>query len=183
MRMAAWPLSMSADLMREFVQWFHVRNGLKGIEGRNPVLVYQMGKVGSSTVTQALARIEGLGPVIQLHTLSESGVARAIAKTRASGRRRLDRHLLVSKALSKRAPFPCRIITMTREPIARAISLVFQDRQRRMPEAIRSDGTVDPLLAERAVSGLLASGVGLADPTGWFDNELRDVFGIDVFFH
>ena len=50
--------------------WDRLRLGwnLRGIEHRNPILVYQMGKVGSSTVVQVLESLRLPSPVLHLHT-------------------------------------------------------------------------------------------------------------------
>ncbi len=42
---------------------------LQGVKQREPILVYQMGKVGSSTVVQTLEALGLPNPVLHVHTL------------------------------------------------------------------------------------------------------------------
>ena len=163
--------------------WDRLRLGwnLRGIEHRNPILVYQMGKVGSSTVVQVLESLRLPSPVLHLHTLQRHKLAQAISRQRESVRPRLHEHLLISGLLIPRLPFPCRVITLTREPIARVISFVFEDRWKKMPDALRRDGTIDVARARHVIEELLRADNGHADPTYWFEEELQAVFGMDVF--
>jgi hypothetical protein len=163
--------------------WDRLRLGwnLRGIEHRNPILVYQMGKVGSSTVVQVLESLRLPSPVLHLHTLQRHNLAQAISRQRGSVRPRLHEHLLVSGLLIPRLPFPCRVITLTREPIARVISFVFEDRWKKIPDALRRDGTIDVARARHVIEEMLRADNGHADPTYWFEEELQAVFGMDVF--
>jgi len=157
---------------------------LRHVERRNPIVVYQMGKVGSSTVAQTL---QGLGvpyPVLQVHILSPAQFRRAVVRQRELGVRFFDEHLVVSERLIRklgRSVFPCRIITLTREPVSRAISFVFQDVSRQAPDALCAGGRVDREAIVARIAELLETEHPAADPGRWFDSELREVFGCDVF--
>src|SRR5690606_4448859 len=114
---------MSRDwrsIAKEWRSELHVWNRLRGIERRNPVLVYQMGKVGSSSVVNALEDL-GEEPVLHCHTLTRRGVAHAVQRQRRSVSPGLPEHLLVSRQLQGRIGRlrrPLRIVTLTREPFA-----------------------------------------------------------------
>ena len=157
---------------------------LRNAERQRPILVYQMGKVGSSTVMRTLSRLSRPEPLLQVHTLNPEHLQRAIAKQRASQSPRLPEHLIASSILVRKfrhGIFPCRIITLTREPVARAISFAFEDWQKKAPEARSSDGDLDVSRMTEAVDMLLQKYGGHADPTHWFDRELNEVFNVDVF--
>lgn len=162
------------------VSW---RVKLQGIRSRRPVLVYQMGKVGSSTVAAALRRLPLAAPVLHMHTLMRPHLTQAIRKQRRSSRPYLPQHLIVSDVLTRhldRGLFPCRIITLTREPIGRAISFLFEDHAKQIPKPIGQQG-IDVATAQAALTRLLTGDNGIADPTRWFDQELKARFGVDVF--
>lgn len=158
---------------------------LRNVERQNPILVYQMGKVGSSTVVQTLEQLDWLKPVLQVHTLNPEHLQQAVAKQRASQSPYLPEHLITSSILVRKllkGIFPCRVITLTREPVARAISFVFQDWKKKAPEARSSTGNLEVERMKEAVDALLRNeSSGHADPTRWFDRELNEVLGIDVF--
>lgn len=172
-------------LSREAVDTMRVRAAVRQGVARNPVLVYQMGKVGSSTV---VATLEALGhdlPIFHLHRLDPAKLDLATAKQRRSISPGLPEHLLVGKALGQRlsrTEMPCRIVTLARDPWARILSHLFEDRKKKMPEAIRPDGTIDLTKARVVLDRLMASrSSGLIDPSKWFDVEIRGQFGIDIF--
>jgi hypothetical protein len=150
---------------------------------RNPVIVYQMGKVGSSTVVHTLRALDQGAPVLHCHTLIEARVSEAVANHRRQRSHAVPRHLLEAaytiRAL-RAGTFPCRVITLAREPVARAISFAFEDWRRQASQALR-DEQLDFSAMQDAISNLLSQSGGHADPSRWFDGELREVFGIDVF--
>lgn len=167
----------SYNLVRTFVRLYY-------IERRNPIFVYQMGKVGSSTVARTLERLRLSAPVLQVHILSSLEYQRAIVRQRELGVRYPDEHLIISRFLVRklqRGVFPCRIITLTREPISRAISFAFETLRTRNADVILPDGRIDREKMTRKIIQLLDSDHPAADPGKWFEAELRAVFGIDVF--
>jgi hypothetical protein len=153
-----------------------------------PVLVHQMAKVGSSTVQATLEALDPPRPAcIKVHFLSRDGVRReraldrrvggplyvsyygAIARSLAARLRRVGGHLQVP------------IISLVRDPIAREVSGLFQ-----LPElaggGVRDrQGRIDVERALAWLESLFARGEACLGADRWFDEELRDVFGIDVF--
>jgi hypothetical protein len=166
--------------------WHHVHLWwtLLNVERRNPILVYQMGKVGSSTVVRTLERLDLDAPVLHVHTLDPDHLQLAVRKERASTRSHLPEHLIASSILVDRLEkrnFPCRVITLTREPVGRAISFAFEDWKKKAPEAKKSGGSLDGRAMSEAVTQLLRPGSGHANPGQWFERELHNCLGIDVF--
>ena len=155
---------------------------LVGIRGRDPILVYQMGKVGSSTVARTLEETDLSSPIVHLHNLNSEKVAENVASLRANPGY-LDGHVVTSAILEEKdlawGRFPCCIVTLTREPVGRAISFAFEDWRRQLPE-VKDLEELDVDRMIRLVRRKLRSGSPHADPGRWFEREIEAVFGIDV---
>ena len=169
-------LTRAQKYLREAGYWIGWSARLRGIERRNPILVYQMGKVGSSTIVSTLERAGVTEPVLHVHTLVPEEIKIAVNRQRNSQVPFLHEHLIVSSIVGKKlgaSRFPCRIVTLTREPVARVISFVFEDLKKQAPEARREDGSIDVSAVTRATERVLsAPDNGNADPSLWFDREL-----------
>lgn len=158
-----------------------VRRACRRLRDANPVLVYQIGKVGSSSIVETLETMRLGVPVLQCHTLRPERI-RQLLRDRPSPSR-VPRHLLVSQAVAtalKQGLFPCSVISPVREPVARAISFAFEDWRRKLGTGNPGDA-LDPVRMRQVVSRLLENDTGHADPTRWFTLELQATFGIDVF--
>ena len=138
-----------------------------------PILVYQMSKVGSTSVCAAL-RDAGLRP-LHVHFLGpmweecrkaygESGAPPPI-------------HLSVERLLRPYLRFTShrlKVVTLTRDPIGRYVSSAFQTARRDGYDTEDVGGTVERLRGE------ILQGRGIDYCADWFDRELRAVFGVDV---
>lgn len=167
---------------KEIMHRVQKRVSLRNLEERAPTLVYQMGKVGSSTVARTLDGLCTPGPVIRVHSLNPEKVAEDV-KTLRSNLGYLREHVVTSSALVRKqldwGQFPCSVITLTREPVGRAVSFAFQDWKRQLPEVedireLKPDRMIE-LVMEKLKPGSLH-----ANPGQWFERELKSVFGIDV---
>lgn len=149
-------------------------------EGRrdvDPILVYQMGKVGSSAVTRSLRESAVSARIYKPHFLTREALEGEEKRYRdgwKGGRRALhvwEGQYLYDKVRASREE-PWRIVTLVREPVARNVSAFFQtlDQDR---TAARED--VD------ALAHAFADFEGHDEPLRWFDCELEPVFGVDVF--
>ena len=161
-----------------------------------PVLNYQMGKVGSSTIQASLEALDLNWPVYHVHFLNPERV-REIEQQRRRFFRTEKQGLLKRPWLSeflleeiKKKDRRWKIITLVREPIARNISTFFENLEIRERHGnnvfnVKSDyygfdvdvelENVQPLIDlffERLVHDR---------PLTWFDDEIKSVFGIDVF--
>ncbi|MGH0028376.1 MAG: hypothetical protein ACQGVC_01180, partial [Myxococcota bacterium] len=129
---------------------------------RLPVLVYQMGKVGSSSVLRTLEQApEPARPVIAVHYLvpRELEAARAYYR-RGTGRSSPDRYTwMLGDAvgarlmqLGDRVRLP--VVSLVRDPIAREVSSLFQDPRVFADRLRDAEGRIDvegacAFLAER----------------------------------
>ena len=98
---------------------------------RPPILIYQMGKVGSTSVYKSLKRSAAKHPIFHIHWLSKEGLIRATKLNDDINDPIFDMHLrrcrlLRSKYDTNRAK-KWKFITLVRDPIDREISNVFQD--------------------------------------------------------
>ncbi len=159
-------------------------------QSRNPlpaILVYQMGKVGSRTVYRTLISLGLPNPIYHVHWLSPAGIEAERARYRQAGAR-MDRHLRESRSLcrqiERQAEREWWIITLVRDPIARRVSELFEQIWMFHPEWLTRDGTprADAALAELEAS--FASYDARSDKCHtWFESELKQVFGVDIFDH
>jgi Putative capsular polysaccharide synthesis protein len=161
-----------------------------------PIINYQMGKVGSSTVQASLeARNPGC-PVYHVHFLNPRRVSELESQRRkyfATGRYGyLRRSWLYQFLLEEiqRQRRHWKLITMVREPIARNISTFFENLDVKVEPGstlykVRSDyygfdidvdlNNVEPL------TELFFDRLVHERPLRYFDDEVKTVFGIDVF--
>lgn len=159
---------------------------LRARSPRPPIVIYQMGKVGSRSVYDALSQTELAGAVFHVHWLTAEGIAATDARYQAAGTNYRPPHLLVSHALfqrRRRRPHEqWRIISLVRDPIARSLSEFFELMWVMNPQLIRADGSIE---VEHALQ-MMTQRFDEFDPATdrantWFDQELKRAFGIDVF--
>lgn len=147
---------------------------------RDPILVYQMGKVGSTSIARSLRVATNL-PVLQLHWLSDAGFGRWVERTAGSGRKgpHYWGSVYFRKWLRRQARY-WRIISPVREPVARNVSAFFQALDIWYPEYSENRRLPIAQLAKHVMSAFLDRYPHWI-PLEWFDLELNEVFGINVF--
>lgn len=119
--------------IKELFYWVVNYFLISKLEHKNPIIIYQMGKVGSSTVKATLKAMNLPFPIFHVHTLNEDHLHHAWKRVRRSINPYAPQHLIVSSLLIKkiqRHKFPCRFVTLSRAPIERAISFVFEDHKK-----------------------------------------------------
>lgn len=151
---------------------------------RVPVLVYQMGKVGSASVTRALEA--AAQPALHVHALAADEIARVGALHRsASGRFGVGYTWYVGRAVGERlrsgsAATPLRVITLVRDPIAREVSAVFQSPALHAPGLVDARGRFDVARVLAFLETSLQSADACRYVFEWFGREIQPVLGIDV---
>jgi len=126
------------------------------------ILIYQMGKVGSCTVSNVLDMLEGFA-AFQVHNLNYKYIEQNPGIYGAE----LGK-IIYNKIIEKELPL--KIISMARSPIERNISAYFQNLH---AEKLRLD--VDFLINDFLVNYFHFV------PLRWFDNEFNPVTGIDIY--
>ncbi len=141
-----------------------------------PILVYQLGKVGSTSVHSSLVAWGGR-PCHHLHVLNPVHYVPWLAEAEPGG----DTHqkLSLGKRLYEEVVshgLPMDVVTLVRDPVARNISDFFQNFAMYMG--------ADPL-ARRASQAEMEAAFFRDHlrrvPLEWFDIELKPVLGIDVY--
>jgi len=164
--------------------------------GGDPIINYQMGKVGSSTIQSSLESLGLDQPVYHVHFLNPLRVREIERQRREYFRTEKQgslRRPWLSEFLYERIQKKDRhwmLITLVREPIARNISTFFENLEVTKKAgaahyAVRSDyygfdievdlENLNPLIA------LFFDRLVHERPLRYFDDEIRTVYGIDVF--
>jgi hypothetical protein len=143
-----------------------------------------MGKVGSQTI---IASLRGAGirkPIIHIHDLSKEGIEKSELKKSCikNGNLRYWRNIYMQKKIATMRSIckKWKIITLTRDPVARNISTYFHNIQSLwFPDLIKryENGS----LIIRDIEKKFFEVIEHKRPVEWFDCELKNLFDIDVF--
>jgi hypothetical protein len=154
-----------------------------------PVLVYQMGNVGSRSVVRAV-QSRWPGPVAHFHTLDteELAASEKLFRRQFKEHREVPSHTLEGLHIARRlrregTSGSWRVITMVRDPVARNLSAFFMSFRTRLAgtellRRIRAGG--DPTLVQDLIDRFVDT-FNHRGPLAWFDRELRAATGVDVF--
>jgi hypothetical protein len=150
-----------------------------------PIVIYSYGKVGSSTVQVSLEKLHLPNPIFHIHFLARDYLKGNEAYLRKSGSDRAS-HVTEGKIL--RFFVDCtwgwvhwKIITLVREPVAREISNLFQNPHH-FPRLTGLTGDSFVAGAISQIQDTLADFNESTDYTvQWFNVELKDVFGVNVY--
>jgi hypothetical protein len=152
----------------------------------NPIIIYQMGKVGSSSVERILKGANLDRPVYHVHFLSHRGIANAEKYFLSLNNSGTPHHIKLSKILRKKIckskDFRWKVITLVREPVARDVSDCFQNLESYHPHLIDRKGTAKKAKIIQLLENHFRAYDANKDYTAnWFDNELRSTFELDVY--
>jgi len=165
---------------------------------KGPVLILQMGKVGSKSVQAGLEALQLDRPIYHAHFLSRERTTQTERQRRKFFRTERHHYLmrpwlnqfLLKTLENRRDGKKWKLITLTREPVGRNISAFFENLD---VVPLESEGkfeiSSDYYGIERTVVSADDTGK-LAElffqrathdsPLRFFDREIRDIFGIDV---
>jgi len=154
-----------------------------------PLIIYQMGKVGSSTIVNSLKNLSLNYTVYQVHVLTDEWISRVHGQykraSRIHGRPMLDTHLLASMYLREKldgghGERKWKVISLVRDPVARNISCFFQAFPVYFP-GCPADMLSDGERVGELVDLFMEKFEEHETPLEWFDTHMKPVFGIDVF--
>jgi hypothetical protein len=145
-----------------------------------PVLIHTYGKVGSTAIQTSINKLSGFGS-FQTHFISETGVAEARAVHQDHDRDPI--HLKVGEALrlamTEHPDKVIRVITLVRDPVARAVSNLFENPVLLLGE---NGGDLRKMPVDQVVEIAAEQIRSSLDYTErWFDRELSGLFGFDFF--
>lgn len=153
------------------------------------ILVHETTQAGSGPLLRALENTFPRANVYHTHYLNPDTIrghhAQFTALFRQTGQAGVHHEFMAARTLASRlragVRSPWKIITLVRDPMARTISAFFRHFRLNHP-GFEKGYEADPAHLDRLIQLFLADdeherGVTLE----WFDREVRDVFGIDVF--
>ncbi|MGF1480476.1 MAG: putative capsular polysaccharide synthesis family protein [Cyanophyceae cyanobacterium] len=167
---------------------------LQGRQSAEKIVVYQMGKVGSTTIWRSLESLNLGIPVYHVHRLSPEAVKRGLQKAKDNFSSLKTIHPEVVHAEYLRSQLdqlplkkPWKVITLVRDPVARTISKFFEKNKRKIlvSKAEVDSGnqnyqeTLEKLLT--AFSEKYIQDANPPHPYLWFERELKANFGCDLF--
>lgn len=172
----------------------HVRKTLRSLWGRVvgapdfSIIVFQMGKVGSRTVYESLARaykkLHQPVDIFHSHILCNFENAEAIIrKERPNPEPTLaviNAGRELQRQIDESSERQWRIITLVRDPIARNVGTFFQVLDEHLPHW-KQRYNANRLTVEDVQKAFLDAGSIHSEPVRWFDEQLLPVFGVDVF--
>ncbi len=140
------------------------------------VLVYQMGKVGSSSIYEGLLR-EGLSNVYHCHRINPTNIEKVDKAHEAKGNIIKEGRLgLRLHRRIRRNQISLRVITCVRMPVDRNISALFENYG--MFSGVSVGAFPEDIASVRK---LFLDNYDHDVPLEWFDVELKPVTGIDVY--
>lgn len=151
---------------------FYLRN-------KTPIVIYQMGKVGSSSVYQSLLATTQQ-PVYQVHFLLPDAT-RSVIKMYRDKQQPVPFHVYEGQQLYQhivRRGYPTKYITLVREPIGRTLSDFFENYA-----LLTGKPFAD---AEHSVAETIDLVQKYSHPDyalRWFDDEFYPALGIDIYAH
>jgi hypothetical protein len=164
-----WRLQVA---IRRRLQRTSIRHGW----GSFPVLIYQVGKVGSSSVYSSLKRRRIA--CVHVHRIDPENIGKLAAERMRSGLPVKDERLgLAIHHRLRHGAEKVRIITMVREPLSRNISAFFENLT-----DFYGGSPLDSISVDEAVRRFLGEYPHHV-PLEWFDLEFARVTGISVFDH
>jgi len=155
----------------------------------SPIIIYQMGKVGSSSIKASLEKLNLPNRIFHAHFLAWKGIEDVEKYYHSLSMGNMPGHIVSSRQLRQfidqtLGQFRWKIITLVRDPVARDISDVFQNLDRDFPDLLHAPENMFMSRISEHVHDLLNSFNESTDyACRWFDNELKDVFQFDIYAH
>ncbi|MEO1351481.1 MAG: putative capsular polysaccharide synthesis family protein [Cyanobacteria bacterium J06635_15] len=152
------------------------------------ILIYQVGKVGSTSLYNTLKSTDLNAAIYHLHFLQPAAVKRMTNHYKSVFKKThtIDQHVIHSQYLRRQldrgfdhSPSKWKIITLVRDPIARNLSSFFHEL-RYQPDFLKTEN-LDDLVISRITKQYFQQYPYQYHPFDWFDSELGAVFGIDPF--
>ena len=155
--------------------------------GKEPLLVYQMGRVGSTSIVRSMVTSGLDAPIYHAHFLTPAGseLMEQLKSSHRSWRARYRSRLylrqsqLLSQWVHKQHAPRFKVITLARDPVAVNISGFFHNLYAWLPELAAESGY--QTLDHSEIVQIFLERYPHHIPLTWFDTELKQVLGIDVF--
>ncbi|VAW85380.1 hypothetical protein MNBD_GAMMA16-1662 [hydrothermal vent metagenome] len=164
-----------------------LRLTLEARKPATPVIVYQMGKVGSTAIVEGLHNSSRNTPIFHVHFLAKPRIDDAYYRLRklrtkfnANTWCLYESEFVRRYVIGAKNPSKIKLITLFREPIARNISSFFYNIDKYVP-AFNTFDIEDPISIKKLEKLYLNNFVEHEYAIQWFSDELEATFGINVF--
>jgi len=169
---------------------FHINADEKQISFTNstpPLLIYQMGKVGSSSIYKTLKQKKIPYNTVHVHRLSDTGLSIKERWLKYNNIIDIPADLRFFKQVrgefdKKRNDLDWKVITLTREPVGVEISGIFENMRAFFADLLNNKKKPD---IERCIEFLRDRFVNINLQKNhyhnWFDREIKELFDIDVY--
>src|SRR5258706_5795617 len=151
---------------------------------RAPIVVYQMGKVGSMSIYSAFQKLELDVPVYHCHVLNQLGQMERNVKLTLTNPGESLQVIREGKQLRRRIfsddAVRWNLVTLVREPIGRNVSHFFHGIIERVPDFYQRLENKTLEMGYLADTLLKDSQVNLTC-MWWFDTQVKQLFDIDVY--
>lgn len=144
-----------------------------------PVVIYQMGKVGSSTLLASLNETQHDYPVFHIHNMSRQFLESSKQSNRPIKSRHYWESYYLKKQLESHPDSKWKVITIVREPVGRNISAFFQNINWLFPN-LNARLASGELTLDDVIEGFFST-YNHDVPLTWFDEQLNAELGVDVF--
>lgn len=145
-----------------------------------PIIVWQMGKVGSRTIVDTLKLNGYRGAIFHKHVLSDelifSGEGYKLAKKQGN-KYYLHSQALREMILKKNTRWNWKIISLTREPIGRNISAFFQNLDVYIPDYNSRSEKYNT----QEVAKIFFHDFPHHEVNEWFDDEIKNLLSLDIY--
>ena len=154
---------------------------LKLFFNKTAIIVYQMGKVGSTTVYFSLKNTLLFTPVFHVHFLAPNALKEQEKAYQAVGKtpnqvRHLRHGNFLRQKLDESVAINWKIITLVRDPIPREISTFFQKKEQNFPQGIDTADII-AILEKQLTSFEESTDFACT----WFEREIKSNFNINVY--
>ena len=149
------------------------------LEKEHPILIYQVGKVGSSAIYESLKKQINTLPIYQIHNVAtaQALLNEDLKMNNKQSSAHFTMGITLQKILQKETNIKWKIIIGVREPIARWISDVFENIHTRYKFLKNSDNNVNVEKTIQFIKDTLNS----EPQEKWFQDEFQATFGINLF--
>ena len=152
-----------------------------------PIVIYQMGRVGSQTIRESLRKLDLPNSIHHIHYLSATRLKKETRYLSRHGLpvcKQLEQGKLVRKYLDTAASPALKVITVVREPVSQLISSLFENLQIHCPEGIRDDDSLDVATIQSYMRDAIEHyDTATAENCNWFDKDFLPALNIDVYSH
>jgi hypothetical protein len=173
----------AARKLKNFINKIRLR-----INPHPPIVVWQMGKVGSSTVCKSLKSIDLPNLIFQIHFLNPDNLSRVLNRYQQKGipvPRHIDYGKILLDQYGKTGGRQWKIITIVRDLIAVKISSFFENLNLYINyygDLTFANGDVNTAVAVKALQDQLSNFDESIDYIcTWFDKEIKQMLKLDVF--